>query len=348
MLAARLHGPRDLRVERVPAPGPPPRGHAVLRVRTTGICGSDLHSYHDARIGDTAIEGPLVIGHEFSALVSAVGEDALDYLHQPLRPGTRVAVDPAQPCGRCESCAYGHPNLCLRLHFCGNYPDGGSLCEWMHMPAHSCVPVPDAIDDTHAALIEPLGVALHAVDLARVRVGDSMAIVGAGAIGLLILQLARLSGASPVFVTDRLPWRLALAEAWGGIPVSIDSDDPVRAVSRETRGRGVDIAIEAAWADRSIAQAIEMLRLGGRAVLVGIPGDDTLTMKHSTARRKGVTIRLSRRMKHVHQRAIDLILGGRVDLSTLVSHRFPLAQAADAFRLNAAYQDGVVKVVIDS
>jgi L-iditol 2-dehydrogenase len=348
MLAARLHGPRDLRVERVPVPGPPAAGQVLLRVKTTGVCGSDLHSYHDARIGDTAIEGPFVIGHEFSAIVEAVGAEAADGAHQPLVVGTRVAVDPAQPCGRCESCDQGHPNLCHRLHFCGNFPDGGSLCEWMHMPARSCFPVPDAIDDTQAALIEPLGVALHAVDLARIRVGDTVAIIGAGPIGLMMLQLVRLSGASAVFVTDKFPWRLALAERWGARPILSDGPDPVGVVSRETLGRGVDIAIEAAWADHSIGQAVDMARLGGRAVLVGIPGDDRLAMKHSTARRKGLTIRLSRRMKHIHRRAIDLILDGRVDLSPLVSHRFPLAHAAEAFRLNAAYEDGVVKVVIDS
>jgi len=349
MLAARLHGPRDLRVERVPVPGPPAAGQVLLRVKTTGICGSDLHSYHDARIGDTVIERPLVVGHEFSAVVEAAGPEAFDGDHQPLAAGTRVAVDPAQPCGRCESCDQGHPNLCHRLHFCGNYPDGGSLCEWLHMPARSCFPVPSAIDDTQAALIEPLGVAIHAVDLARIRVGDTVAIIGAGAIGLMILQLVRLSGASVVFVTDTFPWRLALAERWGARPVLCDGHDPAGVVSRETAGRGVDVAIEAAWADHSsIGQAVEMARLGGRLVLVGIPGDDCLAMKHSTARRKGLTIRLSRRMKHIHRRAIGLILDGRADLSALVSHRFPLVHAAEAFRLNAAYQDGVVKAVIDS
>jgi L-iditol 2-dehydrogenase len=348
MLAARLHGPRDLRVERVPVPKPPTAGQALLRVKTTGVCGSDLHSYYDARIGDTAIEGPFVIGHEFSAVVEAVGDGAADGAHQPLVVGTRVAVDPAQPCGRCEWCDQGHPNLCHRLHFCGNFPDGGSLCEWMHMPARSCFPVPDAIDDTQAALLEPLGVALHAVDLARIRVGDTVAILGAGPIGLMMLQLARLSGAAAVFVTDKFPWRLALAERWGARPLLCDGPDPVGVVARETLGRGVDIAIEAAWADHSIGQAADMARLGGRVVLVGIPGDDRLAMKHSTARRKGLTIRLSRRMKHIHRRAIDLVLDGRVDLAALVSHRFPLSQATEAFRLNAAYEDGVVKVVIDS
>jgi L-iditol 2-dehydrogenase len=348
MLAARLHGPRDLRVERVPTPGPPPPGRVLLRVKTTGVCGSDLHSYHDARIGDTPIDAPFVIGHEFSAVVEEVGPGALDGWHQPLEAGTRVAVDPAQPCGRCEPCDQGHPNLCARLHFCGNYPDGGSLCEWLHMPARSCYPLPGAIDDTQGALIEPLGVAIHAVDLARIRVGDTVAVIGAGAIGLLILQLARLAGASAVFVADPLPWRLALAAHWGALPVPCDGSDPVGAIVRDTGGRGVDVAIEAAWADRSVDQAAGMARLGGRLVLVGIPGDDQLAMKHSTARRKGLTIRLCRRMKHVHRRALDLVLRGRVDLAPLVSHRFPLAQAADAFQLNAAYRDGVVKVMIDS
>jgi len=348
MLAAHLHGPRNLRVERVPAPGPPSAGQVLLRVKTTGICGSDLHSYLHARIGDTPIEAPFVIGHEFSAVVEAAGDGALDGWHQPCAVGTRVAVDPAQPCGRCEPCDLGHPNLCVNLHFCGNFPDGGSLCERLHMPARSCFPLPDAIDDTQGALLEPLGVAIHAIDLARIRMGDSVAILGAGPIGLLILQLARLSGAAPIFVADPLPWRLTMAAHWGAEPVPRGDSDPVAAVLRATRGRGVDVAIEAAWADRSVEQAAGMARLGGRLVLVGIPGDDQLAMKHSTARRKGLTVRLCRRMKHVHRRAMALVLSGRVDLSSLVSHRFPLARAAEAFTLNAAYEDGAIKVMIDS
>lgn len=348
MLAARLHGPSDLRVERVPHPGPPPPGHALLRVVATGICGSDLHSYLDARIGDTPIQSPLVLGHEFSAVVEAVGAGAVDYLHAPLVPGTRVAVDPAQPCGRCEACEQGNPNLCWRLHFCGNYPDGGSLCEWMHMPARSCVPIPDDMDHVRGALLEPLGVAIHAVDLAKLRVEDSVAILGAGPIGLLILQLARLSGASPIFVTDKFPWRLALAEAWGAVPIPADDGDPIAAIAKATHGRGVDVAIEAAWSDHSVTQAASAAKLGGRLVLVGIPGDDKLAMPHSTARRKGLTVRLCRRMKHVYPRAIRLTTSGRVDLDRLVTHRFPLSQAAEAFRMNVAYEPQVVKAVVET
>ena len=255
MLAARLHGPSDLRVDTVPHPGPPGPGEALLRVTATGICGSDLHSYIDARIGDTKIEKPLILGHEFAGVVEEVGPGALDGRFEPLTPGTRVAVDPAQPCGRCEFCEHGHPNLCRRLHFCGTFPDPGSLCQWMHMPAHSCFPVPKSIDDTEAALLEPLGVAIHAVDLARIRVTSSVAVLGAGPIGLCILQLLKLSGADPVFVTDKFSWRLKLASKLGGIAINCDTRDAARIILKQTPGRGVDVAIESAWADRSVEQA---------------------------------------------------------------------------------------------
>ncbi len=348
MLAARLHGPRDLRVERVSRPGAPGRGQVLLRVKATGLCGSDLHSYLDARIGDTAIGGPLMLGHEFSGVVEAIGPGSVDGRFQPLKPGVRVAVDPAQPCGHCELCERGHPNLCAHLAFCGNFPYGGSLCEWMHMPARSCFPVSRKIDDEAAALLEPLGVAIHAVDFARLRVGHSVAILGAGPIGLLILQVARLAGADPVFVTDKFPWRLKLAQKWGGIPLRYDLENAARRVIKETQGRGVDVAIEAAWAEESVTQAAEMLRLGGRLVVVGISGGNRLELPASLARRKGLTIVMSRRMKHTYPRAMRLAETGRVDLQGLVSHRFSLKKAPEAFKLNTAYADEVVKVMVRS
>ena len=347
ILAARLYGPEDLRMDRVALPGDPQTGNVLLRVTAVGICGSDLHTYQDGRIGDTAVKEPLTLGHEFGGIVEAVGSQCEDGNFQPLTVGTRVAVDPAQPCGRCEFCEHGHPNLCSRLHFCGLFPDEGSLSEYMHVPAHTCFPIPDSIDDAGAALLEPLGVALHAIDLAKIRVANSMVILGAGSIGLLTLQLAKLSGADPIFVCDKFDWRLSVAERYGAIPINVDSTDPVEFVKKETGGRGVDIAIEAAWADHSVQQAAEMVRLGGRLVLVGIPGSDSLAMKHSTARRKGLTIRMSRRMKHTYPRSIRLAESGKVDLNGIISHRFPLEKTPEAFALNSNYQDEVVKVIID-
>jgi len=347
MRAVRLYGPADLRVEDIPAPSAPGPGAALLRVTATGVCGSDLHTYQDGRIGDTALEAPLILGHEFGGIVEAVGADAEDGQFAPLRPGTRVAVDPAQPCGRCELCAHGHPNLCRRLHFCGLFPDHGSLQEQMIVPAHTCFPVPDSIDDADAALLEPLGVAMHAIDLAKIRVADSVAVVGAGPIGLYILQLAKLSGADPIFISDQFDWRLTKAREYGGIPLNIRQMDPVAAVQQATNGRGVDVAVEAAWADQSVQHAAEMARAGGRLVLVGIPGADEVTLQHSTLRRKGLTLRMARRMKHTYPRAIKLAASGAVDLNGMVSHRFPLAETPRAFALNSAYGDEVIKIVIE-
>ena len=362
MLAARLYGPRDIRIDDIPMPAPPPPEHILLKVTAVGVCGSDLHTYLDARIGDTKVESPLVLGHEFAGIVEAVGADARDGADNPLVPGQRVAVDPATPCHRCEMCEAGHPNLCRRLHFCGLYPDDGALQQYMICPAHSCFPYPDSLSDAAGALLEPLGVALHAVDLGKLRVANSVAILGCGPIGLLILRLAKLSGADPIYAFDCFPWRVEKACAWGATkawvvdnPLSpllegegpgVRVHDPVAVIHQETGGRGVDVAFEAAWSDHSIEQAAEMARLGGRLVLVGIPSDDRMVMKHSVARRKGLTIMMSRRMKHTYPRAIHLATT-RLDLDDLVSHHLPLTETAQAFAMNADYKEGVHKIVID-
>lgn len=350
MLAARLYGPRDVRIDEIPAPGVPGPDEALLRVHAVGICGSDLHTYADGRIGDTQVQSPLVLGHEFGGVVLEAGPEAYDGLGQPLRAGQRVAVDPATPCRRCEMCEAGHPNLCHRLHFCGLWPDDGALQEQMIVKGHTCFPVPDTLSDADAALLEPLGVAIHAVDLGKLKVARSVAVLGCGPIGLLIIKLARLSGADPIYAFDCFPWRVQTAAAWGATKAwTLNEGDPAAQIQRETAGRGVDVVFEAAWADHSIAQAAEMARLGGRLVLVGIPSDDELRMRHSAARRKGLTIMMARRMKHTYPRAIRLAVSHaeRIVLGDLISHRFPLREANRAFALNAAYEDNVNKVIID-
>ena len=348
MTAVRLHGPEDMRVEQLPYPPPPGPDEVLLRMTATTICGSDLHTYKDARIGDSVLESPLVLGHEFAGIVEAVGENAVDGEFQPLKVGTRVAVDPAQPCWACEQCEQGNPNFCVRLEFCGNYPYHGSLSEYLLMPARSCFPVPDSIDDITAALLEPLGIGIHAMTLAKIQPGDSVAILGAGPIGLSLLELVKLAGAQPIFVSDKFNWRLEYTAAPYVIPINCDRHDPVQTIHKATNGRGVDVAIEAAWADHSVQQAAEMARLGGRLVIVGISETDQILFNHSTVRRKGLTIRLARRMKHTYPKAIKLVESGALRLSHMVSHRFPLAQAPQAFALNLAYKDNVVKIAIEN
>lgn len=350
MLAARLYGPRDIRIDDVPPPPDPGRSQVVIDVTSVGICGSDLHTYQDGRIGDTLVTTPLVLGHEFAGIVTTVGPDAADGLGAPLRAGQRVAVDPATPCYRCEMCEMGHPNLCRRLHFHGLWPDDGALQRQMLCAARSCFPVPEGISDDAAALLEPLGIAMHAVDLGRLRLARSVAVLGCGPIGLLIVRLARLSGAAPIYAFDCFAWRAEKAVEWGAHQSwTVADHDPVQTIDTVTDGRGVDVVFEAAWADHSIAQAVEMARMGGRVVLVGIPSDDNIVMKHSTARRKGLNILLSRRMKHTYPRAIRMAQHNAfLRLDDLVSHRYSLRETNQAFAFNVEYQPGVHKIMIDA
>ena len=261
--AARLHGPRDLRVEDVPHPGEPPPGQVLLRVEVVGICGSDLHTYRHARIGDTQLAAPLILGHEFAGIVEQVGAGSVDGLGQPLQTGARVAVDPAQPCGGCEWCLRGDPNLCPHIVFCGLFPHQGAMRPWMHVPASTCFPVAESVDATTAMMLEPLGVAIHSLDLAKVRLGETVAVIGTGPIGLCILRLAATAGAGAVFGADPLPWRVRLAAGFGpAVAFCSGQTDVVAAILDATRGRGVDVAFEAAERRRRVAASGRNPRAG--------------------------------------------------------------------------------------
>ncbi|MCX7887515.1 MAG: alcohol dehydrogenase catalytic domain-containing protein [Verrucomicrobiae bacterium] len=327
MLAARLYGPRDLRIEQVPDPLPPRRGQVLLRVTATGICGSDLHTYKEGRIGDTTLRSPLVPGHEFSGVVERAGAGVR------LRPGTRVAVDPAMPCRRCDRCREGNSNLCPKVRFCGLWPDDGSLREFMLMPAANCFPLPPGLTDEDGVMLEPLGIAIHATGLGKIRKGDTVAVLGCGCIGLCLIQTVRLAGAVRVFVSDPLAWRQELGQKLGGKPLS------------QLRGE-VDVVLEAAWAGAAAQQAVEICRPGGRVVLVGVPDDNRFEISHAIARRKGLTLLFSRRMRHTYPQAVRMVRTGRVDVRSMITHRFPLKEADRAFRINAEYQDNVIKVII--
>jgi L-iditol 2-dehydrogenase len=342
MKTARLHGLRDIRLDDIPTPDPGP-GEALIRVRAMGVCGSDVHFYVDGRIGDDIAPLPYILGHEFSGEIAALGPGVDG---PPV--GTRVAVDPAVPCGRCEVCLDGNPNCCPDTRFPASPPVQGALCEWYAHPAHLCVPLPASLDFADGAMLEPLGIGIHAMTLAKIKPGDAVAILGAGPIGLLLLQLALSSSVRAVYVSEPVPERRALAAELGATAVCDPQvDDPAAWLLEQTQGRGVDVAIEAAWGKEAVGQAVRMARPGGKVVLVGIPREDVTTFPNSAARSKGLTILMSRRMKSVHSRAIALVERGVVDLRTLVTHRFPLERAGEAFDLAASLQDGVCKAMIE-
>jgi L-iditol 2-dehydrogenase len=327
----RLHGKGDLRLHDEERPRPRP-GETLVRVGAVGVCGSDLHWFGNGAIGETALARPLVLGHE----LAGVTED-----------GRRVAVDPAVPCRACPLCLEGHPNLCEGILFAGHGETDGGLREWMAWPERCLVPLPAGLDVAQGALLEPLGVALHAVDLAHLRHGDRVGVFGCGPIGLLVVQVARLSGAGQVVATDvgERPHRLEAARRLGALVHAADGGREAKAIRESAGGRALDVAIEVAGENAAVDAAVDSVRPGARVVLAGIPAEARTSFVAATARRKGLTIVLVRRMKHVYPRAIRLVESGRMDLLSAITHRFALDRGKDAF-LAAARREGL-KVMIE-
>ena len=335
--AAILTGPGRIALTERTSPTPH-EGEVVVEVRAVGVCGSDIHMFQDGRIGNITITEPLVLGHEFMGVVVHAPERALDGDGRPLRRGDRVAVEPHVACGRCRECREGHPNLCADHTFMGVFPRDGALQQQLTAPAHNCFVLPDGISDIGGAMLEPLGVALHALRLGHVNVGDRAAVVGAGPIGLLLVQLLRLAGVTALHVIEPLAWRRTVAATCGATSVSasFDPDEDAR----------YDVVFEAGWADDSVQTSALLARPGAKVVLVGIPGDDRCTVQHSLARRKGLSLIFSRRMAHTYPECIALVERGLVDVDRLVSDVFPFEQVQRAFERHARYEEGVVKVMV--
>ncbi|MBR0719422.1 zinc-binding dehydrogenase [Bradyrhizobium liaoningense] len=337
MRAAVLQDIRDIRVLDIPEPRPVAEDDLIVRVKAVGVCGSDLHSYLEGGTTGPARVSPFVLGHEFSGVLTpdsarkaGLSADAL------------VAVDPSIPCGHCEWCRRGHTNLCPNVKFLGYAPHNGAMAEFVCVPRSAVHLVPDSIDPAGAAILETLGVAIHAMDLARPRLLETVAVLGCGPVGLLLVQLARLAGAGKIIAIDPVLQRTALA-------CDLGADVACRSyagVSDVTDGRGVDLVIEATDSSHGFEHAARCARIGGRVVLVGIPENNQYILSGAESRRKGLSIKFSRRMPEVYPRAIALAQGGQVKLTPLATHRFSLDQTPAAFEQQVSRRDGIIKAII--
>jgi L-iditol 2-dehydrogenase len=330
-----LHGPRDTRVAPFNLrPGKP--DEVLLEVSAVGLCGSDLHYYKDGGIGSAMIEEPFVPGHEFGGLL------ADDLPELGLTSGTLVAVDPNHPCGRCAHCREGHPNLCPNVEFIGAPPFHGAMTERLWVPKQSVVAIPEAFTAIDAVMLEPLGVAIHAVGLAKPRLMERVALLGCGPIGLLILQVLRVSGVGKILAIDPLRHRREAAGRLGADRIGAS----VAEIAAWTAGEGAPLVIEATNSPDGLRDAVSAARIGGRVVLVGIPDGNSYTLAASEARRRALTIKFARRMGEVYPKAIALLASGKVDVSSLVTHTFALDEAPEAFRRHAENAPGMLKSII--
>jgi len=329
--AARLHAVGDLRVAQEPMPAVDGPGMVLVRVTAVGICGSDLHWWDEGAIGDAKLTHPLVLGHEGAGVIA-----------DGPRSGERVAIDPAIPCERCRACRDGYRNLCYQLRFSGHGETDGMMREFMTWPAAQLHPLPDRLSDVDGAMLEPLGVAVHSVDLGHLPFGGTTSVTGCGPIGLLLISLLKAAGASSVLAIEPLAHRREAAARFGA---DVVADPGSFGDGLGLTGHGVDVAFEVAGNDEAVGLAIDSVRPGGRVVLAGIPGDDMIRFGASAARRKGLTIAMVRRMNEVYPRAISLAERGVVDLPAVVTSRMGLGEIRAAFG-EGARRTGL-KVVIE-
>lgn len=325
MQVAVLRGVQDLVLEEreVPTPG---ADEVLVEVGAVGVCGSDVHYFQHGRIADFVVESPLVLGHEASGVIIAVGSGA-----DRGRVGQRVSLEPGVPDFTCPQCLAGRYNLCPAMRFYATPPVDGALAQFVTVHRSFAHPVPDGMSGDTAALLEPLSVGIWANRKARTGPGSRVLITGAGPIGLIALQCALAFGASEVVVTDVNPHRLGLATRLGATAV-VDS----RSTSVQDIGACPDVLLECSGHPRATGDGLRSLAPAGRAVLVGMGGDE-LAVPLGVLQSRELEVTGTFRYANTWPTAIALAASGRVDLDTLVTGRYPLARTTDA--LLAAERD---------
>jgi L-iditol 2-dehydrogenase len=366
MRSIQLLAPGVLEEREMPQPRDPGSGEVSVRIRAVGVCGSDLHWYQDGRIGEIPAVYPQVLGHEPAGEVIAVGAGGFAQIGAGLRDakitatgdldghfsiGDRVVIEPTLTCGHCEFCLQGQHNHCVRGVFLGGPQAPGLFREYVTLPAANCTRIPAGFDYGVATLAEPLAVMIHMLELIEIRAGDTVAVTGAGPIGMLCAAIAKASGAGRVFIADRLPYRLKLAMSMGAdvaIDTHAESTAPglVETVMDATHGRGADVVLEASGSPEMVNAAIRLTRMGGTVMLIGIPSGLHPKIDIHTAMMKELRLQTLKRSNHRTQQALNLLAAGRISTS-LITHTLPLAGTPEAFEMLTNYSDGVGKAIIE-
>jgi len=327
MKAALWMGTERVEVKEIERPTPGP-GEALVKVAYGGICGTDLMIYLGKH---PRAKAPLVMCHEFSGTIVEADGDAIAV-------GTRVAINPLLTCGHCYACVHGIPHVCATLGLVGIDCDGG-FAEYCSVPLQTICPLPDSLSLKDAALVEPLSVAVHAVRASNLKVGDLTAVLGAGPIGILVAQVARLAGARRVFVSEQSPKRLAIARELGFDVIDVSKQGTVETIMEATDGVGVPVVFESAGAQATLDDAAKVARIGGQILQVGMPKtpptvDMTMVIFHEITR---TPIRVYRD-EDVAQ-AIAIAATGKLDLTTPVTHVLPLDELAEGMEIAHAATD---------
>lgn len=343
MKSMKLTALREMEMRDVPKPEIAKDTDVLVKMVRVGICGSDVHYFTEGAIGSQVVQFPFTIGHEGSGIVEAVGSAVAR-----VKPGDRIAFDPAMSCWKCQQCLAGRPHTCTNQKFLGCPGQSeGCLSEYIVIPEESCFPIPDSLSFDEAAIVEPLSIGVYAVSLSIPMPGSKVGILGAGPIGLSVLLPARAQGAERIYITDKIDARLEIASKagadWTGNP---DRTDIVAAVA-EREPQGLDVVFECTGEQDAMDQALFLLKPGGKLLLIGIPGaKNRVSFDINQLRRKEIVVQNVRRQNGCVQPAIDMIAGNAFDVNVMVTHHYPFSRTKEAFDLVAGYRDGVVKAMV--
>ena len=343
MKAIKLTGLRSMQIMTVPDPVLQDDHDVLIRMTTVGVCGSDIHYYRTGCIGKQVVKYPFTVGHEGAGIVEKTGKAVTR-----VRPGDRVAIDPAMSCRKCDQCLSGRPHTCRKLRFLGCPGQAeGCLSEFIVMPETNCFPLKKNVSLEQAAISEPLSIGLYAVKLSKLQKGAAIGILGSGPIGISVLLTAKAYGAGKVYMTDKIDERLALAAAmgatWTGNPLMNDVVDAMV----DVEPLRLDAVFECCGQQEAMDQAIELLKPGGKLMIVGIPEAPRVSFPVDDMRHREIRIQNVRRQCDCVEESLDLIGRGMVNADPMVTHRFPLSHTAEAFEMVGDYRDGVMKAMIE-
>jgi (R,R)-butanediol dehydrogenase/meso-butanediol dehydrogenase/diacetyl reductase len=301
----------------------PRKGEALLKVSSAGICGTDMMIYFGKH---PRVKAPVALGHEFSGVVmEVVGETFF-------KPGDRVVVEPTLSCGWCEACTVGESHVCKTLRCIGIDCNGG-FAEYVSVPLNRLHRIPEELSNSHAALTEPVAVAVHTVRRSNLKVGDNIAILGAGPIGLLIGLVARQAGAKQIMVSDISPYRLAKAKELGFTVLDAKRVNISEEVNSLTGGIGADIVFEVAGTSDTVKQMVESVRIQGQIVVVSVFKQPT-AIDFAKMHFKEISLTTTRcYSRRDFETAIEFMASGIIDVSPIISHELPLEQIAKGFAL---------------
>ncbi|MCK4795286.1 MAG: NAD(P)-dependent alcohol dehydrogenase [Desulfobacteraceae bacterium] len=337
-----LHSPGDMRLEEIPMPQLSP-DDALVKIKSVGVCGSDVHYYRNGRIGSFIVEDPLILGHECSGEVVSVGPEVKN-----VKPGDRVVMEPGIPCRKCWYCKNGRYNKCPDIEFMATPPFHGSMVEYMAWPSDFLFKMPDSMSFQEGALVEPLAVGLFATRRSGLYPSASVTILGAGPIGLSVLEAVKVMGAGRVISIDVVPKRLELAKQMGATHmINAKETNAVEAVKELTNGEGTHFVFETAGTDKTIQQTAEIARDGGTVVLLGLPPQLEIEMPIVECVIREVNFMTSFRYCNIFEEAVTLIAHGKVNVKPLLTHEFAFKDTLEAFDVSEHQKDSAVKVMIN-